>query len=235
MSGRLSISMCDEPELKSAESCGQRMRCWPHAGADAIGMVFYPSAKRCISVEHAKEILAVLPPFVTPVGLFVDSSADDIRDIARELHLRHLQLHGNESPAKVAELREFSIIKAIRVDSNFGNELSTWSKAIPTLRLPHLRGLVLETGGTKQAGGTGIENDWDLIRKHQDDGNFSGLPPLIAAGGLNPQNVTKVVEMLRPWAVDVSSGVEELFGVKSKSKIAAFTEAVHLADTKRAS
>lgn len=93
-----------------------------------------------------------------------------------------------------------------------------------------LCGLVLETGGTAAPGGTGVENDWSAIRRHLDSGLFAGLPPLVAAGGLTPLNVEGVVRLLRPWAVDVSSGVEERKGIKSEEKIEAFCGNVRAAD-----
>lgn len=199
------------------------------AGADAIGLIFHGAARRNITVPRASEILAALPPFVTPVGLFVDTDAAGIREIARSLGLRHIQLHGNESPNLVAELREFTILKAIRVDpATFGAELETWRQAIPELKLTHLQGLVLETAGA--AGGSGKANDWETIRRHRQRGDFIGLPNLIAAGGLTPASVGAVVSDLRPWAVDVSSGVEGSAGRKSTGKIAAFIQSVRAAD-----
>ncbi len=200
------------------------------AGADAIGMVFYAPAPRNISIERAKEILDVLPPFVSPVGLFVDAPADEIRRIADELHLGHVQLHGQEPPERVAELRGLQVIKAMRVDAQFGETLAAWRRASAELDLTNLRGIVLETGGTRQAGGTGVANDWTAVLRHRDAGAFEGLPPLIAAGGLTPQTVGDVVRNLRPWAVDVSSGVESAKGLKSVEKIQQFVQAVREAD-----
>ena len=158
------------------------------AGADAIGMIFHPPAGRNIALSRASEILAALPPFVTPVGLFVDSDAGRIREIAKPLGLRHIQLHGHEPAQLVAELREFTILKAIRVDpASFGAELETWRQAIAELKLTNLQGLVLETAGA--AGGSGKANDWETIRRHRQRGDFIGLPHLIVAGGLTPQTV----------------------------------------------
>jgi phosphoribosylanthranilate isomerase len=198
------------------------------AGADAIGLIFHAGARRNITLPRAAEVLAALPPFVTPVGLFVDSDAGRIREIARSLGLRHIQLHGNESPKLVAELREFTVLKAIRVDAHFGAELETWRQAIPELKLTHLQGLVLETAGA--AGGSGKSNDWETIRRHRQRGDFVGLPNLIAAGGLTPESVGPIVSDLRPWAVDVSSGVERSMGRKSSEKIEEFLRSVRAAE-----
>jgi len=200
------------------------------AGADAIGMVFYAKAPRCIAIDRAKEILGLLPPFVTPVGLFVDAEANEVQRIAGELHLRHIQLHGHEPPTRAKELGAFQIIKAMRVDDSFGETLSTWRRGAKDLSLTNFRGIVLETGGTREAGGSGVANDWAKVLNHREAGAFEGLPQLIAAGGLTPETVGDVVRQLRPWAVDISSGVECSKGIKSVERIHAFVRAVREAD-----
>jgi phosphoribosylanthranilate isomerase len=197
-----------------------------NAGADAIGMVFYKRAPRCITISRAKEILAALPAFVTPVGLFVDAPVDEILSVTNELRLRHVQLHGLETPEIVAALRTHVIIKAVRVErATFAREVEAWRVAINSLRLTNFAGLLLETP-TTSAGGTGVENDWEFIAEQQRVGRFAELPPIIAAGGLKPQNVARVVRDLRPWAVDVSSGVEETLGQKSAKKLERFIKEV---------
>lgn len=198
------------------------------AGADAIGLVFHPPAPRHVSHQRAVEILSALPPFVTPVGLFVDVDPAKVRETARSLGLRHIQLHGQEPPEVVAELSDFTIVKALRVDSAaFGAVLDAWRKAIVMLRLTHLQGFVLESPGA--VGGTGKPNDWETVRRHRQRGDFVGLPHLIAAGGLNPESVAGVIRDLHPWAVDVSSGVESTPGRKSQEMIEAFIRAVRTA------
>jgi phosphoribosylanthranilate isomerase len=195
-------------------------------GADAIGIVFYERAKRCVSLDRAREILAVLPPFVTPVGLFCDESPQKILDVAAELNLRHVQLQGDESADEVAELPGLRVIKAIRVSrETISNELKHWRERIVALKLNHLIGFVLETANTGVPGGSGIANDWGRVKELQSRGEFENLPRLIAAGGLTPQTVADVVRDIRPWAVDVSSGVEESFGEKSEQKIRDFIRA----------
>jgi phosphoribosylanthranilate isomerase len=201
------------------------------AGADAIGLVFHPSAPRCVSLDRAGEILAALPAFVTPVGVFVDATADQVRQTARALGLRHVQLNGSESAEVVGQLQDFAVVKAVRVErERFSEMLTAWRAAVKSLRLTNLKGLVLETAGTGRPGGTGVANNWETIRRSRDAGNFDGLPPIIAAGGLTPQTVGAVVRDVRPWAVDVSTGVEDKPGRKSAAKIAAFVESVRLAD-----
>ena len=200
------------------------------AGADAIGMVFYAKAPRNISIERAKEIFSILPPFVSAVGIFVDAEARYILDVANTLGLRHVQLNGHESPERVIELRGLHAIKAVRVDERLSDTLATWRRATAEMNLANLRGIVLETGNTREAGGTGVPNDWSAIQRHRDAGAFEALPQLIAAGGLTPETVGDVVRSIRPWAVDVSSGVEISKGVKSVEKIQAFVRAVREAD-----
>jgi phosphoribosylanthranilate isomerase len=194
------------------------------AGADAIGLVFHPDSRRSVQPQRALEILAALPPFVSPVGLFVDLPVSAIWDAVRSLNLRHVQLHGHESADQVAELRGLTVLKAIRVDPNtFGPELEQWRRDIQRLKLTHLQGFVLETAGA--VGGSGIANNWELITRHRKRGDFIGLPPIIASGGLTPDNVADVVRAIHPWAVDVSSGVESAPGRKSAEKMEAFIEA----------
>lgn len=201
------------------------------AGADAIGLVFDPSAPRRITLDDARAILAVLPAFVTPVALFVNSDLAALRRTIDALRLRHVQLNGNEPAEYVAELRDLAVIKAVRVEAaTFGRTLSAWRAAAAARGLTNLKGLVLETAGTSQPGGTGVPNDWATVRHHQAAGDFDGLPPVIAAGGLTPDTVAAVVRDLRPWAVDVSSGVEESRGIKSPDRIAAFIGAVRRVD-----
>lgn len=195
------------------------------AGADAVGMVFVPAAFRNCPADVARQIVDTLPSFVTPVGLFVDAPVAAIRELAKALRLGTIQLHGQESPQTVAELSEFNVIKVIHADAaTLDATLAQWREA----RLPNLRGIVLETPGA--TGGGGEENDWEAIRLAQDRGSFDGLPPFILAGGLHPGNVARVVRMLRPWAVDVSSGVEVARGQKSASRIQEFIAAVRCAD-----
>src|SRR5215213_2975991 len=152
------------------------------AGADAVGVVLYPKAPRCVSVERAREILAALPAFVTPVGLFVDQAVDEVRETAWAVGLRHVQLHGDESAGVVAALGEFAVIKAVRASrETLAAEMAGWRAAIDSLRLTNLKGFVLETPTTTGPGGTGVENDWEAIADARRSGAFEGLPPVIVA------------------------------------------------------
>jgi phosphoribosylanthranilate isomerase len=201
------------------------------AGADAVGIPLYERAPRYVEPALARQIIAALPPFVTPVGIFVDASPEDVLRRAHELGLRHVQFNGHESPQDVRAVSPLMVIKAIRVDrSTFVNVLNEWREAIRSTGLANLAGFVLETAGTNQPGGTGVENDWAAIRDAKGSGAFEGLPPVIAAGGLNPNNVADVVRAVRPYAVDVSSGVEAALRQKSADKVIAFVAAVRRAD-----
>jgi phosphoribosylanthranilate isomerase len=196
------------------------------AGVDAIGMIFYPAAPRNISVERARDILRVLPPFIMPVGVFVDTPAAEILDLTAQLFLRTVQLNGQETADDVAELEGLAVIKSVRVSrEGLRGELTLWKDA-PA----NLIGLVMEPAGTGQAGGSGVANDWSAVAAAIEAGAFKHLPPIIAAGGLKPETVGGVVRQIRPYAVDVSSGVEASLGVKSAEKIEQFVSAVRAAE-----
>jgi phosphoribosylanthranilate isomerase len=201
------------------------------AGADAIGMIFHPGSPRNIPIDRAREIVRAVGPFVTPVGIFVDAPASKVMEISAELGLHTVQLNGQEPVERIAQLRKqkLKIIKAVKVDAKLEQELERWRAAM-SLVGDMLAGLVLETGGTPVPGGSGITNDWTRIKQLQDKGAFNGLPPLIAAGGLNANNVKDVVKNLRPWAVDVSTGVESSLGHKSAEMINDFVRSVRGSD-----
>ncbi|MEA2734824.1 MAG: phosphoribosylanthranilate isomerase [Humisphaera sp.] len=197
------------------------------AGADAIGMIFHPPSPRNIFVERAMLIMEQVAPFVTPVGVFVDSPPPKITEIAATVGLRVVQLNGNETPDDVRAMRGLHIIKAIRVvRGQLQAALQPWHD------VKNLIGLVMEPGGTTEPGGTGARNDWDEVIDAHRAGAFNNLPPLIAAGGLKPENVADVVRRVRPFAVDVSSGVERERGIKSRELIDEFVRTVRAADEK---
>lgn len=194
------------------------------AGADAVGMVLHAQSARKISLQSARLIIAALPAFVTPVGLFVNAEPGLILEITGELGLQHIQLHGQESPSIVKALPGKVVLKAIHIlRGMIGQAIEPWTNA-------GAGALLLETGGAQQAGGTGIENDWEAIRQHQLAGGFANLPPIVAAGGLRPDNVEQVIRTIRPFAVDVSSGIESSPGMKSVEKMREFVAAARRAD-----
>ena len=183
------------------------------AGADAIGLVFADSPRR-VSPAQAAAILADLPPFVTPVALFVDDSPDRIRRICRPLHIRTVQLHGDEPPAAAEQLGGFCVIKAFRVGTEADLAAMTGYPSDACL---------LDSCVAGRAGGTGVAFDWQLAAK------ASRQRPLILAGGLNPENVAEAVRVVRPYAVDVSSGVETAPGRKDLRRMEAFVAAARKA------
>ena len=178
------------------------------AGADALGFVFAPS-KRMVTPERAKEIISVLPPFVAKVGVFVDSTAGDIRDVAGYVGLDVIQLHGKEPPEMCAEFSQ-KVIRAFRVGSTIN---------IDEINLYSADAYLFDTLVAGQQGGTGKTFDWRLI-------NIGSIArPVILAGGLNQDNVSQAIAAVRPYGVDVSSGVET-DGVKDLNKISAFIRRV---------
>jgi phosphoribosylanthranilate isomerase len=186
------------------------------AGADAVGFVFYPKSPRFIEPEEAFDLISFLPPFVSSVGLFVDAKVDRFMDIEETCPTDRSQLHGSESEDVVKQCGP-SLIKAVRFDpATIERELKRWS-AIEEVDA------VLVDGS---AGGAGETFDWGALAKMK--GACS--KPLILAGGLTPENVGEAIRVVRPFAVDVSSGVETAPGEKSRELINAFCRAVRKAD-----
>lgn len=180
-------------------------------GADAIGLVFYPPSPRHVSAERAREIARALPPFVTTVALFVDPTAAEVEKVLHEVRPDVLQFHGNEAPEFCASFG-VSWLKAVRVQA--GLNLVEYAA-----RYREAQGLLLDAYVEGQAGGTGLSFDWALIP--------AGLPlPVVLSGGLDAGNVAAAIRQVRPWAVDVSSGVEAAKGIKDEAKIAAFMQGV---------
>jgi phosphoribosylanthranilate isomerase len=202
-------------------------------GADAVGMMMARGFARSVSVEEARNIVARVPAFVGVVGLFVDATTEEIIGAVRELGLSAVQLHGDETPEQVAALKPVRVIKALRVGRGDESVLTLWREAIGRLDLTHLSGILLETAGGAAGGaygGTGVANDWDGLCEMKEKGAFLGLPPLIAAGGLRAESVGDVVRRLRPYAVDLCSGVERSKREKSEEKVREFVRAVKMAN-----
>jgi phosphoribosylanthranilate isomerase len=198
------VKICGITRVEDGVACAR-------LGADAIGLVFYASSPRNVSVDQARAIMAALPPFVTIVGLFVDAAPSDVQAVLAQLPLDILQFHGNEMPEYC---RGFGrpYLKAVRVKPGLDlvQYASAYSDAKALLLDAHVEGI---------AGGTGQSFDWRLIPAR--------LPlPVILSGGLNPANVTEAIRRVQPVAVDVSSGVEASKGIKDVDKIAAFMQGV---------
>jgi phosphoribosylanthranilate isomerase len=225
--GRTRVKICGVCRAEDAAAAAR-------AGADAVGIVLYPNADRCVSTEQARAIVAAIPAFVVPVGLFVNSTAEEIRGVQSALGLGAVQLQGDESPEVVAMLKPVRVIKSLHLRAGDTVTTRLWRDAITQLELTNLVGILLETASAGPArGGTGVANDWNGLRAMQAAGAFDGLPAIIAAGGLTAGNVGDVVRLLRPSAVDVSSGVESGRREKSEEKIKAFVTAVREADEGR--
>ncbi|MGH8419153.1 MAG: phosphoribosylanthranilate isomerase [Pseudomonas sp.] len=182
------------------------------AGADAIGLVFYPKSPRAVTIEQAQAIIAELPPFVSTVGLFVNAERDALKALLDVVPLDLIQFHGDETPEQ-CEGYQRPWIKALRVQA--GDDLAAscalYDKAC---------GILLDTYVAGIPGGTGETFDWALIPKQLSK-------PIILAGGLTSANVSQAIAQVRPYAVDVSGGVEKSRGLKDHDKIRAFMSAVH--------
>lgn len=194
----------------------QDARAASDAGADAIGLVFYAPSPRAVEAERAAELVCSLPPFVTTVGLFVDPDAAFVQQVLARVPLDLLQFHGDETP-EFCERFGRPYLKAVRVrpETDLGATAERFTGAA---------GLLLDAYRAGVPGGTGESFDWSLIP--------SDLSlPVVLAGGLEPGNVFDAVRRVRPFAVDVSSGVEQDKGIKDAAKIAAFMRGVQCADS----
>jgi len=180
-------------------------------GADAIGLVFFAPSPRSVGLAEARSIIAAISPFVTVVGLFVDPAEEQVESVLRACSLGLLQFHGDEAPDFCSRFG-LPYIKAARVkaDADLVQYLTPYHAA---------RGWLLDAYQEQLYGGTGASFDWKLIPRDL-------ARPVILSGGLTPDNVGAAVRQVRPWAVDVSSGVEAAKGVKDAAKIAAFIAGV---------
>jgi phosphoribosylanthranilate isomerase len=185
------------------------------AGAHAVGMIFYPKSPRLVTDEVGIAIVDSLPPFVTAVALFVDQPAGEIERVIARVRPQLLQFHGDETPEFCGSFG-VPYIKAVRVRP--GVDLLQYAA-----RYNRAKGLLLDAFVDGSHGGTGSAFDWTLIPRE--------LPlPVILAGGLTPANVTHAIRSVRPWAVDVSSGVEAAKAIKDAAKVAAFIRGARDAD-----
>ncbi len=205
---RTRIKICG---ITRAEDALAAVRC----GADAVGLVFYPPSPRAVNLQQAQAIASVLPPFVTLVGLFVNEPRARLTQLLQSVRIDLLQFHGEESPTDCASYYR-PWIKAIRMQEQID---------LPAQERLYFgaSGLLLDTYRADIPGGTGQRFDWERIPAEM-------ASRIILAGGLTPDNVESAVRRVRPYAVDVSGGVEESKGIKDAGKIAAFIEGVKRGD-----
>jgi phosphoribosylanthranilate isomerase len=196
---------------------------WPDAiaacnlGADALGFNFYKKSPRAISPASAWKIILKLPPFVAPVGVFVNWTPSAVIALAESLRLAAAQLHGDETPADIAAVaRRLTVIKAVRVAKGFS--------AAHLARYRAAHSFLLDAAHTGQYGGTGLSTDWSAARK------AANSHRIILAGGLTPENIAAAIRFVRPYAVDVASGVESRPGKKDHGKLRDFFREVDRAN-----
>jgi phosphoribosylanthranilate isomerase len=187
-----------------------------NAGADAVGFVFYNKSPRNVSLDRAAQLARLLPPFVTPVGLFVNASDSDIDAAVAAIPQLLLQFHGDETPQACARPAR-PYIRAARMTAEF--DLLDFAS-----RFAHAQAILLDAH-VEGYGGGGKVFDWSLVRVD--------VPlPVVLSGGLHAANVIQGIHELRPWAVDVSSGVESAKGIKDADAIRRFCDAVREADAR---
>jgi phosphoribosylanthranilate isomerase len=203
------IKICGVTNVKDAAACAE-------LGANMIGFNFYPQSPRYIEPKAVRRIVEAIPPGVCAVGVFVDASAEEIRDIADAAGVPCVQLHGRTSPDKCSELaREFRVIRAFSMDPQFRAEQVSLFRDCDVLVDAHHPSL---------RGGTGLTCDWRAARTV---GTFARF--LILSGGLTEQNVSQAITTVAPHAVDVCSGVESAPGVKDHRAVENFVTAVRTA------
>ena len=198
------------------------------AGADALGFVFYPKSARYVSPAQAGQLLREVPPFVTTVGLFVNASVEEIVQTVAEAPVSALQFHGDETPefcAEAARAVNRPFMRAARMKAEMaGDVLLQYEqnyRAVSSL----FSGLLLDAF-VESYGGAGKVFDWSLIPK-------SLAPRVVLSGGLSVQNAAEAVQSVRPYAIDISSGVEQAKGIKDVDKIRAFIQEVYQAHVDR--
>ena len=180
------------------------------SGADAVGFIFYKESPRNISQKDVKDIVVQLPPFIETVGVFVNETSDKVNRIAEQCRLTAVQLHGDESPAFCRRIKR-RVIKAVRVKD---------AESLKGMSGYDVSGYLLDAFNEESRGGTGKIFDWNLALRAKKQG------PVIIAGGLNPFNVYTAIHRVKPYGVDVCSGVEKSPGIKDPEKVGEFIKAV---------
>ncbi len=185
------------------------------AGADALGLVFYAASPRYVDMAVANKIIAALPPFITTVGLFVNAKVEAVHAVLQQVPLDLLQFHGDEN-AEYCQQFQKPYMKAVRIKA--GVDLLQYASEHRAAKA-----LLVDAYREEAYGGTGHTFDWNLIPQD--------VPlPIVLSGGLRAANVMQGIQSVKPWAVDVSSGVEADKGIKDINKVIAFIQAVRKAD-----
>jgi phosphoribosylanthranilate isomerase len=187
-----------------------------HEGADALGFVFYSQSPRYVEPALAKRIIGKLPPFVLPIGVFVNQDLDTVRRLFDDCGLALAQLHGDESPGFCESLHR-PVLRAIRL-----RDRRSFLALAEFKGRTGVRGFVVDAFSETAYGGTGHTTDWSLA------GEVAKAVPMLLAGGLTPENVQEAIQQVQPYGVDVSSGVEQSPGRKDPAKIRAFIKSVRL-------
>jgi phosphoribosylanthranilate isomerase len=185
------------------------------AGASAIGFVFWPGSPRFIDPFRARGIAAALPAFVSRVGVFVDQPIEYVSGVAALVRLSAVQLHGSETPAYVAAVRR-PVVKALTAPNGDSFATGGWPSNVT---------LLLDAHDPVKRGGTGQTIDWTAAAQ------IAARRPILLAGGIAPENVTDAITRVRPFGIDVSSGVEDAPGIKNHGRLAALFKAIHAIDT----
>lgn len=204
MPTRVRVKICGITSLHDAQVAVD-------AGADALGFMFYVRSPRWIEPEAAGEIVRSLPPFVAAVGVFVNAEESFVRRVAAQCGLDAVQFHGDETPEYCARFEPLRVFKAFRVNA---------AESLRALADYSTSAWLLDAFVPDQPGGTGRTFNWDLAIQAKQLGR-----PIILAGGLTPENVADAVRRVRPYAVDVSSGVESAPGRKDPARVRAFVQA----------
>ncbi len=178
-------------------------------GADALGFIFYSKSKRNILPEKAFEIVQELNPFINKVGVFVNSTPQEINKIAAYCGLTQIQLHGDET-VELAQTLQLPVIRALNFNSQLSGKIDKWRNY----------SLLIDSGNEETRGGTGQIIPWKKLK------NMTGSSQIILAGGLTASNIKEALEIINPNAVDVSSGVEKSPGIKDKHLVKQFIELV---------
>jgi phosphoribosylanthranilate isomerase len=194
-------------------------------GVHALGFVFYHESKRFVSTERATELTAIVPPFVTTVGLFVNASLADVTNTVAKTRLNMLQFHGDETPEQCHDLAQAvqrPFLKAMRIQPGLDAKDLLEYELTYRRSSPWFSALLLDSF-VDSYGGSGKAFDWSIIPKDL-------APRVVLSGGLNAHNVGDAIHSVCPWAVDVSSGIEQSKGIKDVEKMRAFSDAVRRAD-----